>query len=67
MMGVSACVSVSSIKALWEGRIRGRKEKEHRWRMARGGVTGRSDSTHSYEIFFIGEEIERMICDYVDS
>ncbi|XP_034438198.1 leucine-rich repeat-containing protein 39 isoform X1 [Hippoglossus hippoglossus] len=40
MMGVSACVSVSSIKALWEGRIRGRKEEEHRWRTARGGVTG---------------------------
>jgi len=52
MVGVVACGSVSSIKALWETRIRRRKEEdneEQRRRTSRGGATGRSDSTHSHE------------------
>ncbi|KAM4549029.1 leucine-rich repeat-containing protein 39 isoform 1-T1 [Odontesthes bonariensis] len=44
MVGVVACGSVSSIKALWETRIRRRKEEdseEQRRRSSRGGATGR--------------------------
>ncbi|XP_026200776.1 leucine-rich repeat-containing protein 39 [Anabas testudineus] len=42
MVGVAACGSVSSIKALWETRIRRRKEEEEqRRRTLRGGATGR--------------------------
>ncbi|XP_014822548.1 PREDICTED: leucine-rich repeat-containing protein 39 isoform X2 [Poecilia mexicana] len=42
MVGVAACGSVSSIKALWETRIqRRREEEEERRRPSRGGATGR--------------------------
>lgn len=51
MVGVVvACSSVSSIKALWETRIRRRREEheeEHKRRTTRGGATGRSDHTQS--------------------
>lgn len=55
MVGVVvACSSVSSIKALWETRIRRRREEheeEHK-RTTRGGATGRSDHTQSLEHTF---------------
>ncbi|XP_040897235.1 leucine-rich repeat-containing protein 39 isoform X1 [Toxotes jaculatrix] len=43
MVGVVACSSVSSIKALWETRIRRRKEEQEdeQRRTTRGGATGR--------------------------
>ncbi|XP_041861978.1 leucine-rich repeat-containing protein 39 isoform X1 [Melanotaenia boesemani] len=42
MVGVVACGSVSSIKALWETRIRrGKEEEEQKRRTSRGGTTGR--------------------------
>lgn len=56
MVGVVvACSSVSSIKALWETRIRRRREEheeEHKRRTMRGGATGRSDHTQSLEHTF---------------
>lgn len=57
MVGVVvACSSVSSIKALWETRIRRRREEheeEHKRRTTRGGATGRSDHTQSLEHTFL--------------
>lgn len=49
MVGVAACGSVRSIKALWETRIRRiqEEEEEQRTRTVRGGATGRSDSASS--------------------
>lgn len=47
MVGVAACGTVNSIKALWETRIRKVQEEEKeeaRRRKSKGGVTGRSDS-----------------------
>lgn len=47
MVGVAACGTVNSIKALWETRIRKVQEEEKeeaRRRKTKGGVTGRSDS-----------------------
>lgn len=42
MVGVAVCGSVSSIKALWETRIRRRKEEEEEQRRTvKGGATGR--------------------------
>lgn len=54
MVGVAACSSVSSIKALWETRIRRIQEEdeEQRKRTARGGATGRSDSASSAWVNF---------------
>lgn len=54
MVGVATCSSVSSIKALWETRIRRIQEEdeEQRKRMARGGATGRSDSASSALVTF---------------
>lgn len=51
MVGVVvACSSVSSIKALWETRIRKRREEQdedQKRRLRRGGATGRSAHSHS--------------------
>lgn len=46
MVGVAVCGSVSSIKALWETRIKKvqEEEEEQKRRTVRGGSTGRSDS-----------------------
>lgn len=45
MVGVAACGTVTSIKALWETRIRKVQEKEkEEQRRTKGGATGRSDA-----------------------
>lgn len=59
MVGVVVCGSISSVKALWETRIKKRKEEQdeeeeqRRRRAAGGGATGRSGSTHSPELIFV--------------
>lgn len=53
MVGVAACGSVSSIKALWETRIRRlqEKEEEQRRRTAKDMAISRSDSASSTQNF----------------
>lgn len=50
MVGVAACGTVDSIKALWETRIRKGQEEEKeeaRRRKTKGGVAGRSEKALS--------------------
>lgn len=54
MVGMTACGSVSSIKALWETRIRKvQQEEEEQRRRTVGGAPGRSDSMSSAHCWYL--------------